>query len=166
MGAGYNPPAWSSFFAAQISAAAALAGLIFVAVSINLTKIIASPLLAARAGKALVTLTNVLLLSTLCLAPGQSPHRLGWELVILGACLWLAVSWAMRRAGRNNPLLTGPRRVILAVLTQGSTVPAVAAGVSFLVGRGGGLEWMLVGVMFSYVAALIDAWVLLVEIHR
>jgi hypothetical protein len=166
MGAGYNPPVWSSFFSAQISAAAALAGLIFVAVSINLTKIIASPLLAARAGKALVTLTNVLLLSTVCLAPGQSPHRLGWELVVLGGLMWLVVSWAMRRAGRNNPLIAGVRRVILAVLTQGSTVPAVAAGVSLLVGRGGGLEWMLVGVMFSYVAALIDAWVLLVEIHR
>jgi hypothetical protein len=166
MGAGYNPAAWSSFLAAQISAAAALAGLIFVAVSINLSTIIASPLLAARAGKALVALTNVLLLSTMCLAPGQSLHRLGWELVILGGVMWLAVSWTMRRASRKSPLLTGPRRLILVVLTQGSTVPAVAAGISLLVGRGGGLVWLLVGVMFSYVAAFIDAWVLLVEIHR
>jgi hypothetical protein len=166
MGAGYNPAAWSSFFSAQIGAAASLAGLIFVAVSINLSRIIASPLLSARAGKALVTLTNVLLLSTLCLAPGQSPHRLGWELVFLGGVMWMAVSWAMRKAARNNALLSGPRRVIVAILTQGSAVPAVAAGISQLAGRGGGLEWLLAGVMFSYVAALIDAWVLLVEIHR
>jgi hypothetical protein len=165
MGVGFNPPAWSAFFSAQISGSAALAGLIFVAVSINLSKIIASRLLAARAGKALVTLTGVLLLSTVCLAPGQSLHWLGWKLTILGGALWVAASWASI-AVRKNPHISRRRTMILAALMQGSSLPWLVAGISLLAGRGGGLEWLLPGVVLSYLAALIDAWVLLVEIHR
>jgi hypothetical protein len=165
MGADYNPAAWSSFLSAQISGAAALTGLIFVAVSINLSRIIASPLLSARAAKALFTLAGVLLLSTICLAPGQSLQRLGWKLAILGAVVWLAASWASF-ASRKNPWIPRSRTVLLALLTQGATLPAIAAGISLLVGRGGGLEWLLTGVVLSYVSALIDAWVLLIEILR
>ena len=37
---GYDPAAWAAFFAAVTGAAAALVGLLFVAVSINLDKIL------------------------------------------------------------------------------------------------------------------------------
>jgi hypothetical protein len=165
MGAAYNPAAWSSFLSAQISAAAALAGLIFVAVSINLSRIIASRPLSARALKALFALGGVLLLCTVCLAPGQSLHRIGWRVAILGGLVWLAASWASTPS-RMNPQTSRSRRIILAVLTQGATLPGIAAGLSLLAGRGGGMEWLLTGVVLSYISALIDAWVLLVEIHR
>ena len=42
---GYDPAAWEPFFVALISAAAALTGLLFVAVSINLDKIVKGRLL-------------------------------------------------------------------------------------------------------------------------
>ena len=45
---------WDSFFAAQVGASAALAGLVFVGISINLTKIIASGYLPNRAQEALL----------------------------------------------------------------------------------------------------------------
>jgi hypothetical protein len=35
-----------------------------------------------------------------------------------------------------------------------------------IAGRGGGLYWLLDGVMFSLIASLFDAWVLLIEILR
>jgi hypothetical protein len=46
------PPAgWDNFFVAEVGAAAALSGLLFVAVSINLTRILAIPHLPARAAE-------------------------------------------------------------------------------------------------------------------
>jgi hypothetical protein len=52
---GYAPGAWTAFFSAMIAAAAALTGLLFVAVSINLAGILKasklrSAFLLARAG--------------------------------------------------------------------------------------------------------------------
>jgi hypothetical protein len=51
---GYDPAAWATFFAAITGAAAALAGLLFVAVSINLDHILKGPaMLPARAAETL-----------------------------------------------------------------------------------------------------------------
>jgi hypothetical protein len=57
MGSSYNPAAWVTFFSAQVGASAALAVLIFVAVSINLARIVEARALVARAAKALFTFT-------------------------------------------------------------------------------------------------------------
>src|SRR5260370_34067383 len=62
---------WANFFLAQVGASAALTGLIFVAVSINLTKILAYPTLPGRALEALLYLLTVLVIGTLGLVPGQ-----------------------------------------------------------------------------------------------
>jgi len=73
----YNLAQWSNFFSAQVGASAALTGLLFVAISINLPKIVANPQLASRSAKALATLAGVLLASTLCLVPGLSRASAG-----------------------------------------------------------------------------------------
>jgi hypothetical protein len=57
----YNLAQWSKFFSAQVGASAALTGLLFVVISINLPKIVANPQLASRSAKALATLAGVLL---------------------------------------------------------------------------------------------------------
>ena len=52
------------------------------------------------------------------------------------------------------------------VLGQVATLPFVAAGLAVL-GRGvGGLYWLVASVVLSFLVAVADAWVLLVEIHR
>jgi hypothetical protein len=55
---------WENFFVGELGASSALAGLVFVGISINLTKILASPLLPSRALEALVALLAVLFVST------------------------------------------------------------------------------------------------------
>jgi len=60
---------WSNFLVAEAGASAALAGLIFVAVSINISKIIEYPGVSGRAGEALALLIGVLIIATLGLAP-------------------------------------------------------------------------------------------------
>ncbi len=166
MGTGFNPTAWMTFFSAQIGASAGLAGLIFVAVSINLKRIVELPHLVARSAKALFTLIGVLLTSIVCLVPGQPLRVLAGELLGLGFALWIATSLAERGTVRGNTYINGRQRVSYLIVTQLSLVPYPIAGVSLLAGSGGGLYWLVVAISLSYLAALLDAWVLLIEIQR
>jgi hypothetical protein len=49
---------------------------------------------------------------------------------------------------------------------QVATLTLVIAGVAVLWVGPGGLYWLVAGTLFSILAALADAWVLLVEINR
>jgi hypothetical protein len=75
----YDPAAWEPFFSAMIAAAAALTGLLFVAVSINLDRILkGGRFLPARAAETLATLLLVVASSALTLvrrASGSSASR-------------------------------------------------------------------------------------------
>ena len=162
----YNPAAWSTFFSAQVSASAALTGLIFVAVSINLAQIVKLRQLVSRSAKALLSLMGVLLSSTLCLIPAQGRTRLGWELAAVGALIWMGATIAQQAAAHKNPYIGIKEKVFHFVLTQISAIPFAAGGVSLVCGRGGGLYWLAAGAVFSLAGSLQDAWVLLIEIQR
>jgi hypothetical protein len=166
MGSAYNSADWSAFFSAEVGASAALAGLIFVAVSINLASIIKRANLVSRSAEALFILTGVLLISTLCLAPAQTPGKLGWKLAVVGAAIWAAATLSQLRSARKNPYVRRWMKLFHFLLTQCAVLPAVVCGVSMIAGRGGGLYWLLDGVVFSLIASLFDAWVLLIEIQR
>jgi hypothetical protein len=70
---------------------------------------------------------------------------------------------ALRAPIPNQPRLVP---VISVVVTQAATLPMVVAGVSLLLEAGGGLYWLVPGVAFSLVVAVVNAWVLLVEVVR
>ena len=61
----YNPAAWDSFFVAQAGASAALLGLLFVGLSINLGTIARSARLVQRALESFLLFTGVLLVAVL-----------------------------------------------------------------------------------------------------
>ncbi|HYB02575.1 MAG TPA: hypothetical protein VED37_20280 [Ktedonobacteraceae bacterium] len=62
---------WENFFIAEVGASAALLGLIFVGVSINLTRILSISGLPNRALLALIILLTILVISSLLLVPEQ-----------------------------------------------------------------------------------------------
>ena len=165
-GIAYSPAQWANFFSAEVGASAALTGLLFVAISINLSKIISHPQLTARSAKTLATLAGVLLAATLCLVPGISAHNLGWILAFLGAANWLVITVSHVKATKGNPYATVFDKIFHSILAQLSVLPLVVAGVSLAVGRGGGLYWLVGMTLASFIAALLDAWVLLIEIQR
>lgn len=162
----FSPNLWSNLFSAELSASAALTGLLFVAASINLARIIGNPLLIARLAKALSTLVGVLLAAALCLVPGQSARLLGAELVVVGVPVWIMVTILERASSRTNVYVGKWGKVGHFLLAQSAVLAMIAGGVSLAAGHGGGLYWTVAGVMISFVTALLDAWVLLIEILR
>ena len=87
----YSPVEWSDFALAQLGASAALLGLVFVGMSINLKEFVTVPLLVNRALEAIVLLATVLIAATAVLIPHQSREVVGVELVVLGVATSLAV---------------------------------------------------------------------------
>jgi hypothetical protein len=79
---GNDPAAWAAFFTAVTGAAAALVGLLFVAVSINLDKILKNAMLPARAAETLAVLLFVVISSALALVP-QDVELLGAEILVI-----------------------------------------------------------------------------------
>jgi len=162
----YDPTNWTGLFGAEISASAALTGLIFVAVSINLSRILEFPALPGRAFKALFMFVDVLFISTIVLVPGQPVGLLGAELAVLG----LGVLGALVVRDVTTWRLTQPEfrqgMVVLASIGAASALATTLAGISLLGHAGGGLYWLVPGVLLAFTAALAEAWVLLIEIVR
>jgi hypothetical protein len=155
---------WHDFFVAVAGAAAALTGLIFVGVSLSLSKIINTKL-PDRASEALILLMAVLIVSCLCLAP-QSSTLLGTEILVLGTLAWfillrldLSILHATDKEYKRHYM-----RMIL--LTQLATLSYVISGIVTLVCGEEGAYWLIPAVVLSFGKAVLDAWVILVEIHR
>jgi hypothetical protein len=162
----YSTAGWESLFVAEAGASAALAGLLFVAISINLERILQGAGLPGRAGEAMVLLVAVLGVSTLVLSPGQPRTALGAELLVAGLVAWSILVMIHLRAVRSR---VGPSSGALAgriVVVQVAVLPLLVAGLSLLLGAGGGLYWLVPGVLFCLVVAVLDAWALLIEILR
>jgi hypothetical protein len=159
---GYATEGWGELFLAEAGASAALGGLLFVAVSINLQRIVA---IRSLPGAALGSI--VLMVSTFALVPEQPRWLLGGEVLVVGLVAWSILTAIWVRALRA-PVPDQPRwvPVLSVVVTQAATVPIVVAGVSLLLGAGGGLYWLVPGMAFSLVVAVVNAWVLLVEVVR
>jgi hypothetical protein len=161
----YQPAAWHDLFVALAGAAAALTGLIFVAVSINLAQILKYRALPVRAMETLVLLGGLLLLAVLMLVPGQSRLALGTEILLLGAAIAAALLYGRlrlpRAAGQPRIWTVAPVIVILA-----GTVPMIVAGISLLAAAGGGLYWLVAEIVLGLTGAMTNAWILLIEIQR
>jgi hypothetical protein len=155
---------WTDLFVAAAGASAALTGLVFVAVSINIQEILRLPGVPDRALATLMLLLAAVVISLLPLIPDQSDTALGLELVLVGlafiAVIGVTGTRSFQRA--DNPAV----RVELVVLAALGTVPYVIGGVLVLADADGGLYWVIGGVIGAIVGAVLNAWVLLVEILR
>jgi hypothetical protein len=157
---------WENFFSAQVGASAALLGLIFVGVSINLARIISLPGLPNRALLALIILLTILVVFSLLLVPGQSLTLVGIELLVVGLFVWIiATRLDVIILIKKDPQYRKPY-VLNMVLTQFAILPYVIAGIIVLTRGAGGLYLIVIAIVISFIKAILDAWVLLVEIIR
>jgi hypothetical protein len=162
----YDAHEWVEFGVALAGAAAVLAGLVFVAVSINLEKVLEVRGLPGRAGESIVMFGGVLILSFSLLMPGQSRVAVGVELLVGGGLL-AALLLLIALPGLNRPT-TQPLswRITRIVVVLAVSVPVIVAGVSMLVKWGGGLYWLAAAFALALAAGIANAWVLLVEVVR
>ena len=157
---------WSNFLIAEAGAAATLTGLVFVAVSINLPRILSYPCLPGRAAESLCQLLGALIVSTTVLIPGQPMNPIGLELFAIGTLLWAIQTILQIRHVKSNPGQPWSWIVWRMLLSQLATLPFCVAGLSILIDFPGGLYWIAPGFFFSLVAGVFSAWVLLIEIVR
>jgi hypothetical protein len=160
----YSAQGWSELFVASAGASAALTGLLFVAVSVNIERILEFSGLPERALQTLLLLLSVVAISLIGLIPGQTATALGAELLVVSIGFCAAICWLLNRT------VSGAREHERAVLHLAYTVPGALApvigAVSLLVGAGGGLYWIAAGIIGAILGASVNAWVLMVEILR
>ena len=159
-------PEWQTFLAVQAGAAATLTGLVFVAVSINLGRIMAVPGLPGRAAESIVQFLQVFFISTVALVPRQPPHMLACEILIIGLAAWAIQVIGQIRYRRSRPHPPWSWLIPRAIMSQFATVPFCGAGILLLLENHSGVYWLVPGSVFSFVAGVMSAWVLLVEILR
>jgi hypothetical protein len=169
------PAQWTNFVIVAAGASAALAGLVIVAMSVNIAKIISYSHLPARAGATIGTLILILVVSIAALIP-QSATALGVEIILFGICCWLLQLWAAQRmliARRelNRPLYESIRGITFG---QIQTLPFIIGGILLAaggstmnaIGAAPAFYWIAGGTIAIFIFSMFNAWVLLVEILR
>ena len=158
---------WVDFYVAEVGAAAALAGLLVVAISINIAKIMSFPALPGRAAQTLIMIGGSLVVASLALLPGQPLPAFGAEIVVVALVnivIGIRQTSSVRRlADKSDPLLWIVLPVASAMLVA---LPMLVGGLMLIVGRDYALYWVAIGIILSFVVTLQNGWVLLVEILR
>ena len=157
-------PGWDNSFVVEAGASAALTGLLFVAVSINLTRILQFPQLPTRTAETLIVLASVLVVSTFALVPGQSMRAYGLEIGGTGLAFWAIQTLALSRTHKADREYSSLGMRVVA--NQLPPLAYVVAGGLLVAGRPNGIYWIVPGVLLSFVAGIFGAWVLLIEIQR
>lgn len=163
----YTLGEWSNFFLGELGAAAALAGLLFVSVSVNQARILELGRMADRGLEALAMLLLVLVVATLALVPGQSLRLLGAEIfAVATATLAATVALQLGYLRHLDPVYR-PRSIQLVAFSLLAVSTIVLAGLALLWRDDrAGLYLLVPGILLSFIAAGANAWVLLIEINR
>lgn len=160
------PEGWTDFFVATAGAAGALAGLIIVAMTVNITTIIGIPSMTSRAGATIASLVLIVVSAAAGLIPEQGPRLLGVEVLAFAAiAMALTIDSAVRmvRAVDRQYLAVTWLKIFFAVV---QILPFLVGAVILLTGSFTGLYWIAAGVLLVFVGSVANAWVLLVEILR
>jgi hypothetical protein len=167
---GYSTEGWNELFILAGGATAALSGLIFVGLSVNIKTVLeietreGAPLLTGRGLEALVALLNVLVICIVGATPGINRGVLA--AFILAVAMESAISpirALMATRGQSEIRKSTVQRLVTA---SALTLMLIVAGVTLAAGHGGGLLWLPAVFVLSVFVAALNAWVLLVEVMR
>jgi hypothetical protein len=153
---------WANFAVITGSAAGALTGLLFVAVSLNRERIAGHPALRGQAGQTLVLFMLPLLLSILLVLPG-SASALGTMITVLAV---LAGAALLLIGSEKKPVGDDDKEDRLARLLDKASpnlivvVLTLVAGCLQLAGDDG-LYWVAASSVVSLVGGVVNAWLFL-----
>ena len=157
---------WSEFNVAMVGATAALAGLLIVAMSVNIAEIMKSATLPPRAASSIAALVLAITAGAFGLIPAQPVVAYGIEVLIAALVAGVFQVHAIRVVAGERDVAATER--VLKSIAGVLPVAAFLAGAGLVVAGTVevGLITMAVGSVLSVIAALIIAWVVLVEVLR
>lgn len=157
---------WANFFVAEVGASATLTGLVVVATSINLSRVLSFPQLPTRAAESLMMLTGALVLASFGLIPGQAAVVFGGEILAVGIVTLLVSIFNQVQSVGFTEGVSVPKKIMRAMVNAATTFPVIIGGIMLVLGFDGGLYWVAAGVLVSLAAGVWNAWILLIEIMR
>jgi hypothetical protein len=156
---------WHDFFVAQAGAGAALAGLLFVALSINIDRIIKQPWLPPRAGVTIVLLLGSVIESLVGLWPHQAVTVSGLEELLVSLTVF-AFTFRIAVTSPPAPKEFAWTTYLSAFIVQLTAVPAVGGAIALAFGIEAGCYALAFSMLIAILVAFLNSWVLLVEILR
>lgn len=157
---------WTDFNVAMVGAAAALAGLLIVAMSVNIEAITSSAELPARAGASIAQLALAIVACAVGLMPDQTAVAHGLE-VLVAALIAALFQVAAVRAIVRNRRDTAVERVIRSALGIVPLAAFAIGGVLVVSGAASaGLTAIGFGAVLAVIVSIVMAWVVLVEVLR
>src|SRR5215472_12840505 len=156
----YQPALWHDFFVTVGGGAAALTGLVVVAVSLHLRVIAVDPALRHRARSILTGLAAVFMRCSLVLMSGQA---VGSELLIASTALAVIGILSFRQVARSGARV--PRASVLRTLGGTACYVAEMIGAAVLIaGYIAGLYLAAVAMVANFFFMISGSWLLLVGV--
>ena len=158
----YDPEAWHDFYVMLGGASAALAGLVFVGLSLHAHAVAADPLHRWSSRNLTAGILYVTIVSALMLTPGQPHWALGVELIAGGCLIGTMFAVPLVLFYERQPIST---RVRVAVAVVACAV-SVYAGASEIAEAGGGLYALVPAGIAGVAMNVVGAWSLLLGLAR
>jgi hypothetical protein len=151
---------WHDYFVMVGGGAAALTGLVFVAMTLHLDEIIGNPVHRHRARTILAGLTAVFIRSALVLMGGQDNRAVALDLIVVLTVVEVILYTSIRQAMRS-----ADRGVLLRAIGSFACLLLEEAGAFVLFfGNPWGLYLVGLGMMSSFIFIVTGAWLLLVGV--
>jgi hypothetical protein len=160
----YAPEIWQQFYEVVSVAAATLTGLLAVALSMNIRAVVGSPSRIARAREVIISLTVLLTLSIFVLIPQQGRVALGIELITLSLLVFAMTLPLEARTTRRVPPEYRSWWILRLIGLNSATLAITIAGASLVVGRFGGMLWLIHTTLYSLLWSTYDAWSLIIRL--
>ena len=124
------------------------------------------PGLPSRALISLMLLLTILIYSLLLLVPSESLDSIAIEILLVGLISWTAISKVDYDIFKTKEKQYRNVYLLHMSLNQVAILPYFVCGFYLFNGNASGLYWLVASVIFSFLKASLDAWVLLIEINR
>jgi len=164
----YRPDLWHDFFLVTGGAAAALAGLVFVAVTLHLAAVTGHPGHRHRARTIVASLAEILVASLILLIPSLDHVGAGIALALVaGALLYetlkstIQIAPVLRRWRRDPVARTIAIRTMVG---DASMLMGLGGAVAVLAGYGPGLSFVGADMVVRFGLAIAGAWLLIVAV--
>jgi hypothetical protein len=161
----YNPEHWREFFLMVGSGAAALTGLVFVSMTLNLKVIARDPTHRNRAIGTLAGFTAAFMICGLSLIGGQDHVVVGIEWLIISSIAWLIYLNGYVRALKEN----GSKLGLSVSCTIGSSICYLAeiiGSIILIAGHIIGLQIAATALIIYFYYMISGAWLLILGVHE